>query len=135
MTVAAERFFVTGGTLPYNAPSYVVRQADTDLLEGLRQGEFCYVLNARQMGKSSLMARTAVRLREDGYSVAVLDLTEYGSSLTIEQWYYGMLRSIGEQIGLFDDLVDFWRANKEIGPLHRFFTALRQVALPELEKT
>ena len=33
------------------------RQADIDLLEGLRQGQFCYVLTARQMGKSSLMVR------------------------------------------------------------------------------
>src|SRR5262250_1553229 len=105
MTIAAmDRFYVTGGTLQYDAPSYVVRQADADLLEGLRQGDFCYVLNARQMGKSSLMTRAAVRLREEGCSVAVLDLTELGSNLTVEQWYYGMLRSLGDQVGQFDAL-------------------------------
>src|SRR5256885_10707968 len=99
MTVAAERFFVTGGTLPYNGPSYVVRQADTDLLEGLRQGEFCYVLHSRQMGKSSLMTRAAMLLREEEFAVAILDLQQFGSNLTVEQWYYGMLRSLGHQIG------------------------------------
>src|SRR5205085_1986357 len=58
-------FYVTGGTLPRDAPSYVERRADHQLYEALRGGELCYVLHARQMGKSSLMVRTADRLREE----------------------------------------------------------------------
>src|ERR1043166_82012 len=50
-------FYVTGGTLRPDAPSYVERQADKDLLDGLLKGEFCYVLTSRQMGKSSPMVR------------------------------------------------------------------------------
>ena len=57
-------FFITGGTLRSNAPSYVERRADSELLEGLRKGQFCYVLTARQMGKSSLMVQTTARLRD-----------------------------------------------------------------------
>jgi len=45
-------FYATGGTLPPDAPSYVPRQADTDLYNALKQGQFCYILNSRQMGKS-----------------------------------------------------------------------------------
>ncbi len=59
MVAAEQRFYVTGGTLPTDAPSYVARRADTDLLETLRRGEFCYVLDTRQMGESSLMVRAA----------------------------------------------------------------------------
>jgi hypothetical protein len=55
-------FYITGGTMPPNAPSYVERQADHDLYAALTGGEFCYVLTARQIGKSSLMVRTAGRL-------------------------------------------------------------------------
>ena len=40
MTTAAG-FYVTGGTLRHDAPSYVERQADRDLYEGLDRGEFC----------------------------------------------------------------------------------------------
>ena len=70
--------FTTGGTLRPDDPSYVERQADHDLYQALAAGQFCYVLTARQMGKSSLMVRTAARLRQEGARVAVLDLTAVG---------------------------------------------------------
>ena len=95
VAVVETPFFISGGTLPPNASSYVERQADRDLMDCLRQGEYGYVLNTRQMGKSSLMVRTAARLREDGYSVAILDLTAIGQNLSVEQWYDGMLLSLG----------------------------------------
>jgi hypothetical protein len=59
-------FFVSGGTLKPTAPSYVERAADQEFSERLLAGDFCYVLTSRQMGKSSLMARTAVKLRAAG---------------------------------------------------------------------
>ena len=55
-------FYVTGGTLPVTAACYVERAADRELFEALLRGDYCYVLNTRQMGKSSLMVRTAARL-------------------------------------------------------------------------
>lgn len=66
MTIDSSDFFVAGGTLRAQSPSYVTRPADSDLLNHLLAGEFCYVLTARQMGKSSLMVRTAQRLQEQG---------------------------------------------------------------------
>ena len=62
----------SGGTMPPEAPSYVERRADHELYDALLGGEFCYVLTARQMGKSSLMVRTAARLREAAVAVRQL---------------------------------------------------------------
>src|SRR5947209_10073413 len=97
MSTTQTNFYVTGGTLQRDAPSYVKRQADDDLYAGLSAGQFCYVLTSRQMGKSSLMVRAAVRLLADKVSVAVLDLTAIGQNVTAEQWYEGLLGLVGQQ--------------------------------------
>ena len=78
----AKPFYQLGGNLPADAPSYVRRAADDDLLKHLLEGRFCYILTSRQMGKSSLMVQTARKLREDHAQVAVLDLTRIGQNLT-----------------------------------------------------
>src|SRR5690349_4863092 len=104
MSSTSSSFYVTGGTLQRDAPSYVERQADRDLFEGLSRGEFCYVLTSRQMGKSSLMVHTAARLREAGVAIAVLDLTAIGQNLSVEQWYDGLLRRVGRPLDLEDEL-------------------------------
>src|SRR5207247_3912576 len=126
---AMNEFFVTGGTLRHDVVSYVERQADKDLQEGLLNGEFCYVLTSRQMGKSSLMVRVATRLRAQGVAVAVLDLTALGQNLSADQWYNGLLTRVGQQLKLEDELEEFWLAHAHLGPLHRWSSALEQVVL------
>jgi WD40 repeat protein len=129
MSTKVSDFYVIGGTLRRDAPSYVKRSADDDLYEGLNAGHFCYVLTSRQMGKSSLMVRTAVRLREDNVKVAVLDLTAVGQNVSAEQWYEGLLGLIGQQLNLEDELEDFWLENKRVGPLQRWMHAIREVVI------
>jgi WD40 repeat protein len=127
-------FYVTGGTLHQNARSYVERKADRDLYDTLLRGDFCYVLTSRQMGKSSLMVRSAARMREAGGRVVALDLTAVGGSeLSSEQWYYGILDMLGEQLRLESELEACWRANGQLGPLQRLMKCIRHVVLPQLD--
>src|SRR6185312_16313910 len=122
-------FFVAGGSLPGDAASYVTRDADDSLLRSLQDGEFCYILTSRQMGKSSLMVHTVRRLRAAGVAVAALDLSALGVNLSVEQWYYGLLMRLGRQLSLDETLSRFWLGNSQLGPLQRWMAALRECAL------
>ena len=55
-------YYKVGGKLKYNHPTYVERKGDRELLELLQAGEYCLILNSRQMGKSSLQVRTMKKL-------------------------------------------------------------------------
>lgn len=123
-------FYVVGGTLRHDAPSYITRMADQELYEGLLHGQFCYVLTARQMGKSSLMIRTAARLREAGIGAAILDLTAVGQNLSVEQWYGGLLTQLGQRLDLEEELIEFWQTQPLLGPLQRWLKAIREIVLP-----
>lgn len=125
-------FYVIGGTLRHDAPSYVERQADRDLCNSLLQGEFCYVLTSRQMGKSSLMVRAVKRLRQEGVTVAVLDLTAIGQNLSLEQWYDGLISRLGRQLDLEDELLDFCEQHSQWGPIQRWVAAIEQVVLARI---
>ncbi len=123
-------FYQSGGTLPLDSGSYVPRAADRDLVEALVAGEYCYLLNSRQIGKSSLCVRAMDELSRRGLRVAFLDLTKFGGkNLTAEQWYVGLLREIGRTLGLAEPMLDAWKTGSGLGPMQRFFGAISEVAV------
>jgi hypothetical protein len=94
---APQEFFVAGGTLWREAPSYISRPADDELFRLVSAGEYSNVLAARQMGKSSLMVQTANRLRESGVRTSILDISTLGGGIsTPDAWFFGFLDELVE---------------------------------------
>jgi hypothetical protein len=131
MTVSESFVFVTGGTVQAGGGVYLERAADRELLDHCRAGNFSYILTSRQMGKSSLMIRTAERLAGEGTRPVIIDLTELGIQTTAEQWYKGFLFAVEDQLGLTVGASAWWNAQPDHSLAQRFTRYLREVALVE----
>jgi hypothetical protein len=130
-----QEFFVAGGTLWREAPSYIVRPADEELYRLALAGEYCNVLAARQMGKSSLMVRTANRLQAGGVRTAILDISTLGGGIsTPEAWFFGFLDELAFQLGLAEEVNAWWEARQNHNPVQRFSNFLREVVLAEIQE-
>ena len=119
-------FYQDKGTLPADAPSYVARPADEQVLALCRTGGLGYVLAPRQTGKSSLVARARRVLADEGIPSAFVDLTAIGSSgVSADQWYLSLLEEVREQLALDLDLVAWWQDRAHVTAVKRLGDFLR----------
>ena len=126
--------YVAGGTVQAGQGVYIERSADPVLLRICREGAFAYVLTSRQMGKSSLMIRTAERLLEEGIRPVIIDLTELGAAAIAEQWYRGILEKLADQLELPGSVARWWEDNAQQSIIQRFNGYLTAVVLRRVEQ-
>jgi WD40 repeat protein len=128
--------YQVGGSLEYEHPTYVKRQADSELYDSLIAGEFCYVLNSRQMGKSSLLVKTMKRLREKaGFKCMAIDLTDIGRE-TSDCWYFGIISELvrGGALSRKVDADSWWQQRQLLSPSQRLSQFIEDILLIEISQ-
>ena len=103
-----ESFYAVGGPVQPGRGCYIERAADRQLYTKLVAGEYCHVLAPRQSGKSSLVARTARKLRAEGFLTAVVDLSQMSTkdgSSEAGRWYYTVAYRIVRELAHADKVI------------------------------
>lgn len=131
--VSESSIYTVGGTVQAGSGLYIPREADEQLLELCRKRAYAYVLTTRQVGKSSLMVRTAEQLAREDVQVSIVDLTALGVNVTSDQWYQGLLTLIGDSLSLQTNPVEWWLTHAEIGPAQRLILFFETVVLVEVD--
>lgn len=110
MNTANQPRLQAGGTLNPRRHIYIRRPHDDRLLGLLLEGQYVNVLTSRQMGKSSLVMRTALELRERGVRFVIIDLASaLGGRQDAESYYLGLIGQIGRSLDLPLDVGAWWR--------------------------
>lgn len=129
-----QTIYTVGGTVQAGGGVYIPRKADDELLEYCRAGENAFILSSRQVGKSSLMVRTARQLEHENFCTVIIDLSEIGVKNSADEWYLGILYKITEELNLKADIFSWWSERTGLGSTQRMTNFFRDVLLKEVSK-
>jgi len=97
--------------LPVTSEHYVVRPTDEELMQAIsRRDSIVLLKGARQMGKTSLLARGLQHARKNGFKVALTDFQKLNADHldSAKEVYLALAAMIADQLDLDDMPEDTW---------------------------
>jgi serine/threonine protein kinase len=121
-----------GGAVPLDSRFYVARPTDDELYEALgRKDSVILIKGARQMGKTSLMARGLQKARRAGAKIVFTDFQKLNSLHleNVEKLFLALAGSVADQLEIDANPADCWSPRR--GPSMNFERFIkREVLIP-----
>ncbi len=124
-----------GGAVPIDSRFYIMRPTDEEFHQALeRKDSIILIKGARQMGKSSLMARGLQEARKAGSKVILTDFQKLNASHleSVEKLFLALSDWIAEQLDVDVVPADLWNSRR--GPSMNFERFLRREILAKLSE-
>jgi hypothetical protein len=123
-----------GGAVPLDSAFYIVRPADVELRTALtRRDSVVLIKGARQIGKTSLLARGLKFARDNKASVALSDFQKFNSTNleNVGNLHMSLAESLADQLDLRVQPADVWDERR--GPNVNFERFIRREVLGSIE--
>lgn len=120
-----------GGAVPLDSPAYIVRPTDAEFHAAIaRRDSIVLVKGARQVGKTSLLARGFERARQAGARIVLTDFQNLNSSFlgTADKLMKTLAESLADQLEIAVPPGEIW--NPQLSPSINLERYLRREVLP-----
>jgi serine/threonine protein kinase len=110
------RLEAVGGAVPLDSPYYLERTADRTVRDAVERTESVVLIKgARQMGKTSLLARALQHAREQGHRVVNTDLQQLNTASfeSLENFYFALGNSLADRLDLDVFPEDTWDSRRD----------------------
>jgi hypothetical protein len=132
---APRRLEAVGGAVPVDSVFYIVRPTDEEFHRALeRKDSIILIKGARQMGKTSLMARGLQEARKAGSKVIFTDFQKLNTSHleSVDNLFLALAEWIADQLDLDVTPSDVWNPHR--GPSMNFERFLRREILTKISQ-
>jgi DNA-binding winged helix-turn-helix (wHTH) protein len=121
------------GALPLHSPYYIERRADQEFHEAMaRHDSIVLVKGARQVGKTSLLARGLQQARDAGAAVVLTDFQQLAAEAfaTVDHLFLTLAQLIADKLELATDPRENW--DSFLNPNSKFERFLRRAVLGKI---
>ncbi|MEH2225104.1 hypothetical protein [Nostoc sp.] len=80
---------------------------------------YFYSITLLSCFRSSEYLPSDKQLRDEGIRSVIVDLQELGANVTAEQWYFGFLVKLEDQLMFDTDVVSWWQEHEHLGVSQR----------------